>query len=335
MGMRKIALLGNGQVLIRLLEFLKEKEEIDKIIIGYSSRHGCEEIVEGKTYEEYLKSEENKTTKIEVVKMDNLDGNGWERVCKSDIQISLGSPWIFREKHIKMAPMLVHSHSTDLPRYRGGASMSWMIMSRQRGSAITLFKMNEGIDAGELIIKEKFMFPSNLRTPKDYMDYTNEKLTNTLKTFINKRLRSKMSRELKLKEQNEKESSYFPRLSTKIHGWIDWNWDGEDIESFVNAFSDPYDGAKTRITRNENMIIYLKKVSCIKNRERFHPFISGIIYRKYENKLYVACREKTIIVEKYKIEYDDKKTSILLGDRLYCTKEDLERATKTRIFFKP
>ena len=50
--------------------------------------------------------------------MDNLDGNGWERVCKSDIQISLGSPWIFREKHIKMAPMLVHSHSTDLPLQR-------------------------------------------------------------------------------------------------------------------------------------------------------------------------------------------------------------------------
>ena len=94
-------------------------------------------------------------------------------------------------------------------------------------------------------------------------------------------------------------------MSTKIHGWINWDWDGEDIESFVNAFSDPYDGAKTRITRNENMIIYLKKVSCIKNR-RFHPFISGIIYRKYENKPYVAC-EKTIIVKSIRLNMLTKK----------------------------
>ena len=50
-----------------------------------------------------------------------------------------------KQKDIDKAPYLVHSHCTDLPKYRGGASISWMIMSKYNKAAITIFRMNKGI----------------------------------------------------------------------------------------------------------------------------------------------------------------------------------------------
>ena len=46
-------------------------------------------------------------------------------------------------------------HNSLLPKYRGGASASWMLMSDHRKSAITIFKMDKGIDSGDLILKKE------------------------------------------------------------------------------------------------------------------------------------------------------------------------------------
>ena len=40
-------------------------------------------------------------------------------------------------------------------------------------------------------------------------------------------------------------SSYWPRLSSEINGWIDWNISGLDLELFIRAFDNPYKGAMT------------------------------------------------------------------------------------------
>ena len=44
---------------------------------------------------------------------------------------------------------------------------------------------------------------------------------------------------------------YYPRLSTKINGWIDWSWKPENLERFINAFDEPYEGAKTYLYNDE------------------------------------------------------------------------------------
>ena len=68
-----------------------------------------------------------------------------------------------------------------------------------------------------------------------------------------------------------------PRLNTKIHGFIDWNWKAKHIVDFVNAFDEPYQGASTFIKGKKYL---LKNAKLLKHKINFHPFQSGIIFKK-------------------------------------------------------
>ena len=74
------------------------------------------------------------------------------------------------------------------------------------------------------------------------------------------------------KKQSKTHSTYWPRLDTEIHGWINWSWSGNDIVNFIKAFGDPYVGAHT-LLNNEK--IYLKNCK-FKNTK-----ISSISIRNY------------------------------------------------------
>ena len=50
----------------------------------------------------------------------------------------------------------------------------------------------------------------------------------------------------KEKKQDEKNSSYWPRLNSKIHGWIDWSWSPKEISDFIKAFDDPEEQNKIK-----------------------------------------------------------------------------------------
>ena len=42
-----------------------------------------------------------------------------------------------------------------------------------------------------------------------------------------------------MRKQLKKNSTYWPRIDTESHGWINWNWSGEEILNFIKAFDDP------------------------------------------------------------------------------------------------
>ena len=44
-------------------------------------------------------------------------------------------------------------------------------MSKYQKAAITIFRMNTGIDAGDLILKKNIVFPNNFSTPREYDDF--------------------------------------------------------------------------------------------------------------------------------------------------------------------
>jgi methionyl-tRNA formyltransferase len=71
------------------------------------------------------------------------------------------------------------------------------------------------------------------------------------------------------------EAEYWPRLSTDIHGWIDWQWTSLEIIRFIHAFGDPFEGAKTELL---GRVIHFKEAFLIEQRI-FHPFSQGIITR--------------------------------------------------------
>jgi hypothetical protein len=68
-------------------------------------------------------------------------------------------------------------------------------------------------------------------------------------------------------------------------------------------------------------------------KNKFHPFQNGIIYNIFNEELYVAHKDGTLIIKSF--ELLNKEYKIRLGDRLYTSYEKLDIAKKTRIQYLP
>jgi methionyl-tRNA formyltransferase len=136
-------------------------------------------------------------------------------------------------------------------------------------------------------------------------------------------------RQFELSSQDEAASTYFPRLDTISHGWIDWSWPGAMIERFVLAFSHPYSGARTTLQNREVRILDCRFQADPRHE---HRFFDGLVFRYHEKRCFVACRDGTLY-------FDDSdvltERPIRAGDRLFTPQQKLEAAMQTRATFTP
>ena len=328
-----ITLSGGGFYIIRLTEFLLKQEKINKINIITSSRQASEKVLDisfKENINHFLKNNDNNIINFETI--DNLDNPVYfQLVEKSDLVISLGSAWIFKKRHIDACKYLVNLHCTDLPRWRGGAPTSWRILSGINYGSVTLHKINESIDDGDIIYKKKFIFPETCNTPIEFDNYTHKVAVDFLYDFI-KNFEIYKRKLIPMAQQNEF-SSYFPRLSSEIHGCINWDWKPVDLVRFIKAFDDPYKGAFTKISSN-NEKVFLKKAIMLEGEINYHPFQSGIIFRKDHNGLYICANGGAILVSQITNNAGELiNDKIALGTRLFSSLEDLEKSKSKSITY--
>ena len=119
-------------------------------------------------------------------------------------------------------------------------------------------------------------------------------------------------------------STYFPRLNTPIHGYINWSWKIDEIERFICAFDNPYHGSSTFIGKNE---VYIKNVQSDFGDGFFHPFMAGLVYKIIGNSIFVCANGGTLIVSAV-IDENGKKINkdIKTGMRFFTSSNYLENA---------
>jgi len=197
-------------------------------------------------------------------------------------------------------------------------------MSGNRFGVCLLHLVDAGVDTGDIVDFREFLYPPKCRKPVDYETvYRSENLDFVI-DFI-ERHRSGTAI-LKTVPQQEYLSSYFPRLNTKLNGWIDWTMEASDIERFICAFDDPYDGAQTLLN---DEIVHLKSVSLSPQDGVFHPHQTGIVYRKGPSWLCVCLKGSTLIVEEVRdSDANNCFDRIRVGDRFFTPSQRLEEALK-------
>ena len=136
---------------------------------------------------------------------------------------------------------LINAHGTRLPENRGGGGFSWQIMSGNKQGYCQLHLVDEGIDTGNIIFTEEFLYPIHCRIPRDYDEYYQDKLYKIFTNIMGLLVIEKMN--FQINTQLDYHSTYWPRLNSDIHGWIDWNWSNQ-IDRFICAFDFPYSGQK-------------------------------------------------------------------------------------------
>jgi methionyl-tRNA formyltransferase len=246
-----------------------------------------------------------------------------------DIGISFSAPWVIPKKVIDLFHGHFYNlHNQPLPKFRGAGGSSWNILMGDREGGSSIHLLVPEIDAGSIFASVKYVFPHSLSYPKDFDDYSTKQAIVLLESWLPTLLKTGDPGSFVIND--DEKSEYWPRLNAEIHGWINFSWSLEHIVSFCNAFSNPHKGAKTMLSEE---VVYLSKVRVSDQGEKFHPFQTGLIYRKAQNTLYVAHPDGALIIDGYKLESEGRK--IMLGDRLYTPVALLEGSLTQRIQYSP
>ena len=246
--------------------------------------------------------------------------------------LSLGAAWIFKKKIINeiFKNKIFNLHGTRLPQNRGGGGFSWQIMMGNRLGFCQLHLVDSGVDTGNLVRTEEFIYPANCRIPDDYEKLYLKKNFKFVINFI-KELRQK-GIDIETTKQSEYFSSYWPRLSTSDNGWINWSESIISLERFICAFDKPYEGCKTFLNSNK---VFIRSVMSDFGDQSFHTFQSGIIYRKNSSWLMVAADGGSLIIQEVLDESGKNiMKDIQIGDRFVTPSKFLETRLE-RIVYTP
>jgi len=132
----------------------------------------------------------------------------------------------------------VNVHASLLPRYRGAAPINWAIINGDTKTGVTLIKMNELMDAGEIIAQETVTIEEN-----DNATTLRARLAKASGPLLLHTLKSIHDNKFHLTKQDLSKVSYAPKL-TKDLGVIRWEEKATTIHNLVrglipwpNAFS--------------------------------------------------------------------------------------------------
>ncbi|MDG2297225.1 MAG: hypothetical protein P8L75_03450 [Gammaproteobacteria bacterium] len=287
----KIILLGGSWLTAEFLKLLSEKE-IEVIL--YTSKRHYDEIVNtnGNTLREVSNILNVPSFVIEDI---NNDPTLHKNIDEYTLGIAIGAAWVFEPETVKLFNgKLLDFMGIALPKYRGGAHYTWQILANNKSGACNLqivYGGKESFHKGEIIKRSEYLFPESVRIPQDYFNFAIRKETLFLAEFLNEVHEDK---NFALVSLDESISSYYPFLNTKSQGWINWNWSAEEIDRFICAFDEPYEGASALLNGNR---VYLKKCRYVKSNSNFHPFHSGLIYRRLHDSIFISARGGALVLK--------------------------------------
>lgn len=320
-------LFGGGTLLRKLALEIKRRK--NGLFVVTSSRHARElsSSFGKETLEEFLSKNSISFTVTDSLNVKQVT----EKINSQTVGLSLGAAWIFKADFINLFQgRLLNLHGTCLPRFRGGGGYSWRIMLDDRDGCSLVHLIDPGIDTGGIVKFENYKYPVSCRIPVDYEKHSVEKYMGFLKKFLDE---LNVQKDFKLIKQDESKSTYWPRLATDIHGFINWSWNSVDVDRFICAFDDPYRGASAFLGDTK---VRLKKSSLLKKEGKFHPYQSGLVFRIHNDTVFIASESGALAIREVK-DYDgnDMMSNVRVGDRFYTPVEYLENAKQYRAVYLP
>jgi methionyl-tRNA formyltransferase len=259
--------------------------------------------------------------------LDSVNQGPFETADNETLIISFGSPFIIKQPLIDLYHgRVINSHGAPLPEFRGGGGLTWRFLAGDTRGAVLFHRITTIIDDGAVLYRRDFEFPWPVQSVKDWLEVDEKEQELGLKDFLSRLIAGE---EFSEAHQDESKITYFPRLNTDTHAFIDFSWPGEMIARFIGAFSDPYSGASAFISEDRVRIFSSEFVP---NDSLQHPFLYGLVTRIHIGICWIICKDGVLKVPEQSLHPLGK---VKLGDRLYTPAEFLDSAFKTRIVYTP
>ena len=281
-------------------------------------RHATEKI-NGESLGELL----NKSRIRNFIVENELEFQGMIRQKEYDLVLGMGPAWVISRETLKFAGFWVNINSIPLPKYMGGAHSTWQLLNGDDIGSIVFQEIGFPVDEGRILKRFDFSYSLGHNSPLARLRENSKQLLHHIEEVMSILLKDPSVSQGFI---DPSEAEFWPRLSTDIHGWIDWQWTSLEIITFIHAFGDPFEGAKTELL---GRIIHFKEAILIEQRV-FHPFSRGIIIRhNRDESIDVVVADGIIRLNPIFPQTIELKS--LKGLRLHTPFDKLEKAKKSNL----
>lgn len=178
----------------------------------------------------------------------------------------------------------VNVHASLLPRYRGAAPIQWAILQGDQESGVTIMKMDEGLDTGDILAWE-----STPISDEDNAQTLHDRLANLGATLLVPTLRDLVAGRIVPRKQPA-EAGIYARKITKEDGQLDWRLPARDLWNRVRALN-PWPGAFTHFNHDgKNISLKLWRAQ-VDQTQTGDP---GVILRADASGIVVACGQESL-----------------------------------------
>ncbi len=176
----------------------------------------------------------------------------------------------------------VNIHASILPRHRGAAPIQWAILQGDSETGVTLMKMDEGLDTGDLIAVSRTTIQAT-----DNSQTLHDRLAELGASLLISTLPDYVGGSITAKPQDDSLSTYARKI-VKDDGRIDWSLPSIEIHRRIRAFT-PWPGAFTFLPVEQRRLLKIHKASITESEGNAGEILSVI-----GNNLLVACGQKSL-----------------------------------------
>lgn len=214
----------------------------------------------------------------------------------------MGWPYLVRTPILDLGPC-IGMHPTPLPRRRGGAPMNWTLLDGEAVSAVTLFRMRQGLDDGEILAQEAFELG-----PDDYVGDVAAKIYRLTERLVERSALALADDTAVWTPQDDSLATY-TRRRTPADGRINWSDSSVRIRNLVRATSHPFpgaftilDGSKVRVWRAEIPVGYRAPLKAA----------PGTVVGLHDAGILVSTRDNALLITEMQFEDGEVLSSSLL-----------------------
>ncbi len=194
----------------------------------------------------------------------------------------------------------INLHASILPKWRGAAPIQRAIMNKDKETGISVMKINEKLDEGDI----SHIFKINIEENEN-AENLSDRLSNLASEKISEVIDSIMDKEVNFKPQDHSRATYAEKI-IKTEGMINWNDKAENIVGIINGLY-PYPGGYF-LFRGERYKILKAQISF--NKDQPGKVLS--------NDLEISCGENSIKI--LEIQREGKKpqktNEFILGSQI-------------------
>lgn len=240
------------------------------------------------------------------VRIRNEESIAAVREMHPDVIVVVAFGQIIPKEILEMAPYgCLNVHASLLPAYRGAAPIQWAVLNGDKESGVTIMRMDEGLDTGDMI--SKVVVPLE---EKETSESLFDKLAAAGAKLLVETLPSVADGTAGYEKQPEESTTPYACMIKKQMGQIDWNRSAAEIERLVrgmNSWPSAYtklDGKTLKIWAS-----HVESAGSVTNAKGQDSVAAGTVRKTDKNGIYVQTGDGILCIEELQLEGKKRMTA--------------------------